>query len=308
MSSPPSVAAVKPIAHLAAGGHGSSSQPRIEEDTSSSTFEQQKILSIGHEYTSSCLNPNLPYFTTISSPKINDDGAFSRVYSDNNGGGDSMDVDTLSQTPQISFPRPISPDNVMDINKEEWDLKKIASELILEITPVFHGALSKAGVPDDFYQSCMADLLQMMARLTTDNSSSMMDTDQKLVVPDDGTDGMQMGEMGGFESDMTDQYVDNAPGGFTSQSEEAVTEEDSVAVLAASTHISSGSDWKDVLDMSTQSKRKESMLTAENGKDKRMYCNLYINTRPPHSVFFIYTTLCQCQTIHLLRMRRRRSQ
>ena len=276
MSSPPSVAAVKPIAHLAAGGHGSSSQPRIEEDTSSSTFEQQKILSIGHEYASSCLNPNLPYFTTISSPKINDDGAFSRVYSDNNGGGDSMDVDTLSQTPQISFPRPISPDNVMDINKEEWDLKKIASELILEITPVLHGALSKAGVPDDFYQSCMADLLQMMARLTTDNSSSMMDTDQKLVVPDDGTDGMQMGEMDGF----------------TSQSEEAVTEEDSVAVLAASTHISSGSDCKDVLDMSItsiESKGRESMPTAEKGKDKMMYCNLYINTRPPHSVSFIYT-------------------
>ena len=291
MSSPPSVAAVKPIAHLAAGGHGSSSQPRIEEDTSSSTFEQQKILSIGHEYASSCLNPNLPYFTTISSPKINDDGAFSRVYSDNNGGGDSMDVDTLSQTPQISFPRPISPDNVMDINKEEWDLKKIASELILEITPVFHGALSKAGVPDDFYQSCMADLLQMMARLTTDNSSSMMDTDQKLVVPDDGTDGMQMGEMGGFESDMTDQYVDNGVQGFTSQSEEA-TEEDSVAVLAASTHISSGSDCYDVLDMSItsiESKGRESMPTAEKGKDKMMYCNLYINTRPPHSVSFIYT-------------------
>ena len=200
-----------------------------------------------------------------------------------------MDVDTLSQTPQISFPRPISPDNVMDINKEEWDLKKIASELILEITPVFHGALSKAGVPDDFYQSCMADLLQMMARLTTDNSSSMMmDTDQKLVVPDDGTDGMQMGEMGGFESDMTDQYVDNAPGGFTSQSEEAVTEEDSVAVLAASTHISSGSDCKDVLDMSItsiESKGRESMPTAEKGKDKMMYCNLYINTR--HLTLFL---------------------
>ena len=338
--------------------------------------------------------------------------AFSRVNPNINDGGDSMEIDTQSQTPQMSSPRyifsqgrnntnkndndntflsigrtlcpstdkkdedslglrinaapsaynhhsnsnnnvsnktstrTISPDHVMDmdINNEKWDPKEVAKEMLTNITPVIHRALSNAGVPDNFHQSCTAELLQMMAQLTTDNSSSMMDTFGRLhnqnvskkrsrseitdesssnLSDNDVIDDMLMGgEVDGFDSGMTDQSV--LQGGFTSQSQETVNEKDSVDVLAAPTHISGNDtklmeeeDCKDVLDMSLESKRKELMPTteygkedsldvldtsleskgkkpiptAEKGKDKMMYCNLYINTRPPHSVSFIYTTL-----------------
>ena len=61
---------------------------------------------------------------------------------------------------------------VMDINKEEGDLKEVASELIRDVAPLIQCALSRAGL----HQNRVVELLQMMVKLTIEDSSIMMDT------------------------------------------------------------------------------------------------------------------------------------